>query len=262
MTFGEKLYYLRKAKGLSQEALAEKLNTSRQAVSKWENNNGYPETEKIILLSKLLDVNLDDLLLDEREVVNDKNMTKESMFQKERKGFYVSRETANGFLLYYKKKFLLLAFACGIVLACNAVSYNSIPPNYYELYIEPALGTISITLTIFIAIYVILKQNPYRFFRKKELVFDRQVRSELEDEFHKIKGILLGGIVIGLVVFVVYNSQIDQNYVQRMGNDNGDVINIIVSMILTGISSFITFFCSGIYWSYAVLLQDHAGKEG
>ena len=43
MTFGEKLYKLRKAQGLSQEALAEKLNTSRQAVSKWENNNGYPE---------------------------------------------------------------------------------------------------------------------------------------------------------------------------------------------------------------------------
>ena len=46
MTFGEKMYKLRKAQGLSQEALAEKLNTSRQAVSKWENNNGYPETEK------------------------------------------------------------------------------------------------------------------------------------------------------------------------------------------------------------------------
>ncbi|MGY3663143.1 helix-turn-helix domain-containing protein [Roseburia sp. 1XD42-69] len=35
MTFGEKLYKLRKSQGLSQEALAEKLYTSRQAVSKW-----------------------------------------------------------------------------------------------------------------------------------------------------------------------------------------------------------------------------------
>ena len=40
MTFGEKLYQLRKERGLSQEALAEKLHTSRQAISKWENNNG------------------------------------------------------------------------------------------------------------------------------------------------------------------------------------------------------------------------------
>lgn len=51
MTFGEKLYQLRKTRGYSQEALAEKLHTSRQAVSKWENNNGYPETEKIILIA-------------------------------------------------------------------------------------------------------------------------------------------------------------------------------------------------------------------
>ena len=68
MTFGEKLYQLRKRHGFSQEALAEKLNTTRQAVSKWENNNGYPETEKIILLAKLFQVSLDDLLMEEREI--------------------------------------------------------------------------------------------------------------------------------------------------------------------------------------------------
>lgn len=71
MTFGEKLYRLRKSQGLSQEALAEKLNTSRQAVSKWENNNGYPETEKIILISKIFQVKLDDLLLDDRAIGSD-----------------------------------------------------------------------------------------------------------------------------------------------------------------------------------------------
>ena len=68
MTFGEKLYQLRKAQGLSQEALAEKLNTSRQAVSKWENNNGYPETEKIIMIGRLFQVDLDDLLMEENEI--------------------------------------------------------------------------------------------------------------------------------------------------------------------------------------------------
>ena len=45
MTFGEKLLQLRKEKGLSQEALAEKINTTRQAISKWENGQGYPETD-------------------------------------------------------------------------------------------------------------------------------------------------------------------------------------------------------------------------
>ena len=45
MNLGEKIYKLRKEKGLSQEALAEFVGTTRQAISKWENNQGYPETE-------------------------------------------------------------------------------------------------------------------------------------------------------------------------------------------------------------------------
>ena len=56
MNFGEKLFNLRKEKGLSQEALAEQLNTTRQAISKWENNHGYPETEKLLKLSDIFQV--------------------------------------------------------------------------------------------------------------------------------------------------------------------------------------------------------------
>ena len=47
MSLSENLQNLRKIKNMSQEELAEKLNVSRQAVSKWESGNGYPETEKI-----------------------------------------------------------------------------------------------------------------------------------------------------------------------------------------------------------------------
>ena len=66
MDFGEKLRIVRTDRGLSQEQLAEQLSVSRQAVSKWESGIGYPETEKLILISKELNVSLDYLLLDER----------------------------------------------------------------------------------------------------------------------------------------------------------------------------------------------------
>ena len=56
MNLGEKILKLRKEKGLSQEALAEQLGTTRQAVSKWENNQGYPETEKLLQLSNVFEV--------------------------------------------------------------------------------------------------------------------------------------------------------------------------------------------------------------
>lgn len=64
MNFSEKLYTLRTQSGFSQEVLAEKLNVSRQAVSKWETGPTLPETDKIIAMSNLFNVSIDSLLID------------------------------------------------------------------------------------------------------------------------------------------------------------------------------------------------------
>ena len=62
MSFSENLQAIRKKNQLSQEELAELLGVSRQAVSKWELGEGYPEVEKLLLLSKKLNVSLDSLM--------------------------------------------------------------------------------------------------------------------------------------------------------------------------------------------------------
>ena len=62
MGFSENLKQIRKEQHLSQEELAELLDVSRQAVSKWEQGQGYPEVEKLILLSKKLNISLDALM--------------------------------------------------------------------------------------------------------------------------------------------------------------------------------------------------------
>ena len=62
MSFGKNLQMLRKKNQLSQEGLAEMLGVSRQAVSKWELDEGYPEVDKLLILSKKLNVSLDSLL--------------------------------------------------------------------------------------------------------------------------------------------------------------------------------------------------------
>lgn len=67
MTTGEKLASLRKRKGITQDRLAEILNVSRQSVSRWELNAAFPETEKLIRLSRLLECSIDFLLNDELE---------------------------------------------------------------------------------------------------------------------------------------------------------------------------------------------------
>lgn len=67
MTLAEKIMELRKKCGWSQEELAEKLDISRQSVSKWESGASIPEIEKIVLLSSLFGVSTDYLLKDELE---------------------------------------------------------------------------------------------------------------------------------------------------------------------------------------------------
>ncbi len=64
MEFNNKLYELRKQKGLSQEELANRLNVSRQTISKWEVGESTPDMEKLAAISELFDISLDELVLD------------------------------------------------------------------------------------------------------------------------------------------------------------------------------------------------------
>ncbi len=78
MRFCEKLAKLRKERNLSQEMLADKLNMSRQAISKWESGSTYPDMEKMLEICKVLDCKLDDLLDD--GALGEKEPTKISKF--------------------------------------------------------------------------------------------------------------------------------------------------------------------------------------
>ncbi|MBQ8725631.1 MAG: helix-turn-helix domain-containing protein [Clostridia bacterium] len=74
---GNRLYELRKKAGLSQEEFAEKLNVSRQAVSKWERGEALPDTENLISIAKLFGVSLDELI--DNEVKSEKERKDEPL---------------------------------------------------------------------------------------------------------------------------------------------------------------------------------------
>lgn len=65
MSFSDNIIKLRKENGITQEQLAEELNVSRQAVSKWERGIGYPETEKILYICAKYGVSMDGLFAEE-----------------------------------------------------------------------------------------------------------------------------------------------------------------------------------------------------
>ena len=78
MKFNENLMKLRKEKGLSQEELGNKLNVARQTVSKWELGETTPEMDKLIEMSNIFNITLDELIKDRKdgEEVNNTNSQK------------------------------------------------------------------------------------------------------------------------------------------------------------------------------------------
>ncbi|MBW4827430.1 MAG: helix-turn-helix transcriptional regulator [Clostridiaceae bacterium] len=72
MTFNNKLYELRKQKGLSQDELGSKLNVSRQTISKWELGETTPELEKLIKISRFFNISIDELVMETDESTTNK----------------------------------------------------------------------------------------------------------------------------------------------------------------------------------------------
>ena len=80
MNLGEKIYQQRTEKKLSQGDLAEMLNVSRQSISKWENNTSIPDLDKIVKLSEIFDISLDELIKgkvpvnDQQQITNNQDI--------------------------------------------------------------------------------------------------------------------------------------------------------------------------------------------
>lgn len=80
MNFNEKLIELRKSKHLSQEELGHEIGVSRQAVSKWESAQSYPDFQRLVLLSDYYGLTLDELVHDlDVQEVREKNLNAEQL---------------------------------------------------------------------------------------------------------------------------------------------------------------------------------------
>lgn len=81
MTFAEKLKFIRKQFGLSQEQLAQKIGVSRQAITKWETNMGIPDIENIMAISTLFNISIDELLSHDRNIKKQTDYLYESIIE-------------------------------------------------------------------------------------------------------------------------------------------------------------------------------------
>lgn len=169
MNFGEKLYALRKQKGLSQEALAEQLHTTRQAISKWENSQGFPETEKLIQLAGCFQVTTDYLLRDEQAGP-----------PPEESGYYVSRELAEGFLANSRRvnRFLGAGFLCWAL----AGAPYALLPDQPALRLLGMAGCVVLGV-LFVVLAMFAEQESYRVLSREPLLLDPAYLRELTERF-------------------------------------------------------------------------------
>lgn len=112
MNMADRIQYLRKTKGLSQEELANKVGVSRQAVSKWESGQSTPDIEKIIIMSELFEVTTDYIL----KGVEPANMVNKETINSLYIGFAVIFGTIAGIWSFTANRFRIEE-CCFIVIA-------------------------------------------------------------------------------------------------------------------------------------------------
>mgnify|MGYP003265776358 FL=1 len=243
MTFGEKIQNLRKEAGLSQEELSYQLGVSRQAISKWERDNGYPETEKIIRMSKIFNVTL-DYLLNEEDTQIPKDVTEQ--------GIYVSREMADGFLLYQKRKFLKIAIAVGIMVGSLALSFVFSD-------ISMLLFMLMLIIGIILLFSVKLTDNPYSKLWQEPLLFDKTVKAELNKAYAEKKKFLQIFILIGIALialgFLFFPLIVPVELLFA------DTVALAMGMIVAGIGTFLCIYMSGIIRAYRLLIMNEAYQQ-
>lgn len=239
MKFGEKLQKLRKENGMSQEGLANQLNVSRQAVSKWENDQGYPEMEKMLLIGNLFQVSMDYLL---KEDPQDEAGEREQ-------GYYVSMECAQGFLHLEEKN--AVKIGVGVLLLILSGLPSLLFPAMEDLMAIFALIFVALGICVFIS--MAFQENPYKMLEKEPLFFDFDVLQELKARERRMgkryKALIMGGI--GLI-FLCCIIAIVIDDVLQITNGRFDAIYLL----LIAFSVFTFIYAGCMMYNYALLTEN------
>ena len=184
MILADKIIRLRKKNGWSQEDLADKMNVSRQAVSKWEGAQTIPDLEKILQLSILFGVSTDYLLKDE---IEDEELTNDSSSDTTIKR--ISLVEANAYLEQRKKaswRIALATFLC-ILSPITLIVLTMLSELPNAIVTEATAGAVGLTVlfafilcAVPLYIYCGFKNQPYEF-------LDKNVPFELE---YGVKGLV------------------------------------------------------------------------
>lgn len=171
MNIGQKLLELRKSKGLSQEEVADKLNVTRQTISKWETNQSTPDFDKIAPLCELYGISADELLTGKKET--NKNAVVEQVQDQEE----IKKKRASG-------------IGKGILLYFVAVAWMIV--SVAVLGVNPVLSVALFLLIAGVATYFIVYTSiVYKEKRTKKEEKEKKIIKQIDD-------------IVSLITLIIY----------------------------------------------------------
>lgn len=171
MKIGNQIHQLRKLSGMTQEQMAEKLNVSRQTISKWESGSTLPDLESMVRIGRMFQLSLDELLLKEDETMTERNekITLEDLMEINLHNRRMTLLLVSGLVL------LMVSALGGVFIGALSSTTDSIeymlyryiavgeyayaPVNYMQLAI-PAVG--AGILGILLCLWYVLKSRSSR----------------------------------------------------------------------------------------------------
>lgn len=257
MIFADKIIRLRKKNGWSQEELAEKMDTSRQAVSKWEGAQSVPDIGKILQLAQLFGVTTDYLLKDE---IEDEEYTSDTADTSVRKITMADADTYLGLRLKAAVRIAVATFLCilapvTLILLGAASEY---PENNISENFAGAIGLITLFLLAAVAvvmyIYTGFTNAPYEFLDKEPFINEYGVQGMVREKQKAFQNRYMLLNIVGAALCIL--SPVPLFIGAFSGDGMFTVIMLSVLMVIAGIGVAIFIYAGVIMASMRRLLKE------
>lgn len=260
MILADKIIYLRKKNGWSQEQLAEQLNISRQSVSKWESGTSIPDLDKILKMSAIFGVSTDYLLKDEVE----EEAPVEDSYSEELTGRPVSVEEANTYMELVRRiaprigiGTMLCILSPVILIVLGGLSEEKMVGLTENMAGGFGVAILLVMVAIGVAMLILngMQLSKYEYLEKEQIVLQYGVQGIVEKKRAEYEPVYRTYITTGVVLCIL-------GVVPLMiaaAFDSGDIVLCVcVGALLMFVACGVFLFIYGgmIWGAYEKLLQE------
>ncbi len=263
MTLAEKIMTERKKRGWSQEELAERIDVTRQSVSKWEGGLSVPDLDKIVQLAKIFGVSCDYLLCEENEPVTEENTPSQEKCEEKRE---ITREEGDAYLAaraHAAPRIALGVFLC-ILGAAAVVQFTALADDVLpELTgILTGLGLLLLLVAVGVGLFIAsgLRLSAYKYMEEEPFSLPAAYHADLCEEQEEKRPRYITHMIIGVVLCILSVAPLLITII--LADDRIHLYEVwiavgVVGLLLTVACGVFLIVCAAMrFGGYAVLLQE------